>query len=269
MERFEQARKAYKWWEAPELPENINWYKLEHTGVVFPAPYVQHNVPLVYDGKEIKLNAEQEEVASFFAALGEDSVPLKNEKTRPVFEKNFFEDFKQTLTNDMGIKKFEKCNFDLIRNHLEKQRKLKKAANDTEKALQKSIKEKIALKHGYALIDNRIEKMGNYNMEPPALFRGRGEHPKTGTLKKRCFSENVAINISEDSCIPVCSLPGHAWQSVRHDPSVTWLCSWFYFFLFFICLLFYFLRLRVYNENIFSDNLFMNYMVYIFRKCLF
>ena len=21
-------------------------------------------------------------------------------------------------------------------------------------------------------------------------------------------------------------LPGHAWASVRHDPSVTWLCKW-------------------------------------------
>jgi hypothetical protein len=26
--------------------------------------------------------------------------------------------------------------------------------------------------------------MGNYNMEPPGLFRGRGEHPRTGALKK-------------------------------------------------------------------------------------
>lgn len=34
------------------------------------------------------------------------------------------------------------------------------------------------------------------------------------------------INISLDSCPPACSLPGHAWQSVRHDPLVTWLCGW-------------------------------------------
>ena len=27
-------------------------------------------------------------------------------------------------------------------------------------------------------------QMGNYNMEPPGLFRGRGEHPRTGALKK-------------------------------------------------------------------------------------
>ena len=28
-----------------------------------------------------------------------------------------------------------------------------------------------------------MEKMGNFNMEPPGLFRGRGEHPRTGMVK--------------------------------------------------------------------------------------
>ena len=69
--------------------------------------------------------------------------------------------------------------------------------------------------------------MGNFNMEPPGLFRGRGEHPLAGHLKKRCFPESVHINISEDSCIPpVDNAPGHSWAEVRHDPSVTWLCNW-------------------------------------------
>lgn len=51
--------------------------------------------------------------------------------------------------------------------------------------------------------------MGNYNMEPPSLFRGRGEHPKTGTLKQRCFPESVSINISMDACVPpIVNMPG-------------------------------------------------------------
>ena len=33
-------------------------------------------------------------------------------------------------------------------------------------------------------------QMGNYNMEPPALFRGRGEHPRTGALKKVCAARD-------------------------------------------------------------------------------
>ena len=64
-------------------------------------------------------------------------------------------------------------------------------------------------------------------MEPPGLFRGRGEHPKTGVLKKRCFGESISINCDDSSAVPMMhGLPGHAWSNVRHDNTVTWLCKW-------------------------------------------
>lgn len=226
-ERIEEARRAFKWWEAEEYEHGILWRKMEHCGVVFPPAYVKHNVPLIYDGeKKIELTAEQEEIASFYAAIPEDGPQLGNPKTRPVFQKNFFNDFLETLPSGHVIKKFEKCDFSLIKEHLDLQKSLKKAATDEEKAINKAAKQALQMRYGYALIDGRIEKMGNYNMEPPGLFRGRGEHPKTGALKRRCFPEEVSLNISIDSCVPRCDLPGHAWSSVRHDPKVTWLCGW-------------------------------------------
>ena len=33
-ERLEEARKAFKWWEAPDLPEGINWRHLEQSGII-------------------------------------------------------------------------------------------------------------------------------------------------------------------------------------------------------------------------------------------
>lgn len=63
-------------------------------------------------------------------------------------------------------------------------------------------------------------------MEPPGLFRGRGNHPKTGTVKKRTFAESVSLNMSIDASVPKCTVPGHAWECIRHDPTVTWLCTW-------------------------------------------
>jgi hypothetical protein len=106
------------------------------------------------------------------------------------------------------------------------QKQIKKAATDEEKLIKKAEKEQLVCKYGYALIDGRMEKMGNYNMEPPGLFRGRGEHPKTGKVKERCFAESVSINCSEDAPIPIASVPGHAWSRVQHDNTVTWLCGW-------------------------------------------
>jgi len=227
MERVEEARKAYKWWEAAELPDGINWQNLEHTGVVFAPNHVRHQVPLLYDGERVEMTIEQEELATFYAAIPEDGPQLGNSKTRGVFQKNFFVDFKETLPPGHIIKKFDKCDFSLIKSYLDTQKSLKKAATDDEKAKRKEAKELVSARHGYSLIDGRIEKVGNYNVEPPGLFRGRGEHPRTGVLKQRCFAESIFVNCCETSAVPrVVGLPGHAWESVRHDPTVTWLCKW-------------------------------------------
>ena len=45
-----------------------------------------------------------------------------------------------------------------------------------EKAKEQSI-------FGYALVDGVKQKIGNYMVELPGLFRGRGKHPKTGRIK--------------------------------------------------------------------------------------
>ena len=57
------------------------------------------------------------------------------------------------------------------------------------------------------------------------MFRGRGEHPKQGMLKRRVMPEDVIINCSKDSSFPKAP-DGHKWKEVRHDNTVTWLASW-------------------------------------------
>lgn len=42
------------------------------------------------------------------------------------------------------------------------------------------------------------EQVGNFRVEPPGLFRGRGEHPKMGMLKKRIYPRDITINIGKD-----------------------------------------------------------------------
>ena len=165
LERLEEARKAFKWWEAEELPEGIQWRKLEHAGVVFPPPYQRHNVPLIYDGKPVTLTDEQEEIVTFYAAMPEDGPQLGNPKTRGVFQTNFFRDFKETLPRGHVIKDFNKCDFSRIREHLEIQKNLKKAATTEEKTSKKVDKEIIMQRQGFALIDGRLEKViENFNM---------------------------------------------------------------------------------------------------------
>ena len=159
IERVEEARKAYKWWEAPKLASGINWNYMEHPGISFPPAYQPHHIPLLYKGKEVVLNSEQEEIASFYAAMPEDGPQLGNAKTRPVFQKNFFEDFRAVLGPNHVVQDFKNCDFSLIKRHLEVQKSLRKVATDDEKQQKKDEKEKANLRFGYALIDGRIEKV--------------------------------------------------------------------------------------------------------------
>lgn len=51
--------------------------------------------------------------------------------------------------------------------------------------------------YGFCIMDGHKEKIGNFRIEPPGLFRGRGEHPKQGMLKRRVLPEDVIINCSK------------------------------------------------------------------------
>jgi DNA topoisomerase-1 len=52
-----------------------------------------------------------------------------------------------------------------------------------EKKAAKKAKDDMEAKYTYCFLDGRKEKVGNFRVEPPGLFRGRGEHPKKGALK--------------------------------------------------------------------------------------
>mmetsp|Transcript_21486 Transcript_21486/g.36650 ORF Transcript_21486/g.36650 Transcript_21486/m.36650 type:complete len:784 (+) Transcript_21486:42-2393(+) len=225
-ERISHAMQAYLWWNADDPPKGQQWCKMEHAGVSFPEGYEPHGVKMRYDGKEVDLTPVEEEAATFFAAMDPDGMHLGNSKTAPIFKKNFFTDFKAILGKNHVIKDFKKCDFAPITAHLNEQKIVRKAITDAERKQNKNVKNTAMFKFGYALVDGHLEKVGNYNMEPPGAFRGRGEHPKMGKLKQRVDPEQVMLNLSECAAVPMCHVPGHAWGDIRHNPTVQWLCSW-------------------------------------------
>jgi DNA topoisomerase-1 len=164
--------------------------------------------------------------ATLFANTDPEGMHLGNPKTAPIFIKNFFEDWKSILHKKHGIKKYEKCDFEPIRRHLNEQKLVKKAITDEQRKFNKTERNNAMFQYGYALVDGHIEKVGNYNMEPPGAFRGRGEHPKMGKLKHRVDPEQVSLNVSMCASVPQCGVPGHAWGELRHDPQVQWLAKW-------------------------------------------
>jgi len=205
----------------PGSGEGQKWTTLQHNGVIFPPPYKPHGVKMLYNGKPVDLTPGEEEVATMFAVMKDTDYAAK-----PKFIENFWHDWKKVLGSKHVIQKFELCDFTPIYDwHLMEKEKKKQMSAEEKKALRED-KLKQEEKYMWAVVDGVKEKVGNFRVEPPGLFRGRGEHPKMGKLKKRIYPEDITINIGKKAPIPECTIPGHRWKEVRHDNSVTWLAYW-------------------------------------------
>ncbi|CAN6455386.1 unnamed protein product [Victoria cruziana] len=197
------------------------WTTLEHNGVIFPPPYKSHGVKMLYNGEPVDLTPEQEEVATMFAVMKDTEYA-----TKKTFIENFMNDWRAILGKNHKIKKFELCDFTPIYDWYQKEKEKKKQMSSEEKKVQKEEKLKQEEKYMWAIVDGVKEKVGNFRVEPPGLFRGRGEHPKMGKLKRRIMPKDITINIGKGAPIPECSIPGQRWKEVKHDNTVTWLAYW-------------------------------------------
>eukprot|EP00891_Asterochloris_glomerata_P001684 jgi/Astpho2/1684/Aster-04112 len=201
--------------------KELKWLTLQHSGVLFPPEYKTHGVKMLYDGAPVDLNVAQEEVATMAASMVETDYFSKD-----TFLKNFWEGFKKVLGPSHKIKLLEKCDFRPIYEHLMAEREAKKSLSKEDKAAQKADKDAMEAKYKFAMVDGRKEQVGNFRVEPPGLFRGRGEHPKMGRIKRRIYPRDITINIGAGVPVPEHPYEGQKWKEVRHDRTVTWLAFW-------------------------------------------
>merc|ERR1719431_1055979 len=221
----EAEKQVWKWWEEDEqLPEGVKWRFLEHKGPLFCEEYepLPDEVRFWYDGKVLRLTEETEESATFYGRMLDHDYT-----TKEVFNKNFFKDWRKTMTasEKETIRELSKCDFSEINEHFKKVSEERKNRSKEEKKAEKEKNDAIVEEYGFCMIDGHREKIGNFRIEPPGLFRGRGEHPKQGMIKRRTMPEDVIINCSKDSEVPE-PPRGHKWKKVQYDNTVTWLASW-------------------------------------------
>ena len=230
----EDEEEGMNWWEDPTKGDGTNkWETLEHSGVLFPPAYqpLPKNVKMKYDGVPVTLHPDAEEVAGFFGGMLNSTHNVEN----PTFQKNFFFDFKDVLKKTGGAKNkegekvdfkdFSKCDFKPIFEYYDAQRQAKKDASKEEKKALKAAKDVAEADYLHCTWDGKKQKVGNFRVEPPGLFRGRGEHPKTGKVKSRVPPEQITINIGKEAKVPP-PPPGHKWKEVKHDKTGTWLAMW-------------------------------------------
>jgi DNA topoisomerase-1 len=199
------------------------WTTLIHNGPYFPPPYIPHKIPVIINNKEIILDNVSEEYATLYAKyLDTDYINRSN------FNKNFWNDFKKVLPKDLNVKLLKDIDFTLIKKYLISEKEKK---NDLSKEYKEKIKKEqdsIEEPYKFCIIDGVQQSIGNFKMEPPSIFLGRGNnHPKLGKIKlPRILPEDVTINISKDSKIPEPNLKNHKWGKIINDKSVIWLATW-------------------------------------------
>tara|TARA_R110002050_G_scaffold85289_2_gene182003 strand:+ start:521 stop:1816 length:1296 start_codon:yes stop_codon:yes gene_type:complete len=224
-----EMENVHKWWlEEDDLEGDEKWKTLKHNGVLFAPLYEPHGIPILYDGKVVTLTPEQEEYATYFARYLET-----DHYTKDVFRKNFWTCWKKLIkscgpTKASVITEFSKVDFKPIWRHLEAQKEQNKNKSKEQKDVEKAARAELTEQYGYAYLDGRKEKVGNYRVEPPGLFLGRGAHPKAGMFKLRITPKDITINIGKNQKPPKPSAPyeNEAWGNVVCNNRVTWLAYW-------------------------------------------
>nr|UWK20510.1 topoisomerase [Trichoderma turrialbense] len=234
-EASEEDEEEFEWWNAPKREDDsIKWQNLEHNGVLFAPEYepLPKHIKMYYDGQPITLSPEAEEVATFWVAMM--TAASTHHLDNPIFRKNFFTDFSEYIKkygakdakgNKIDIKSLEKCDFTKMQEYWSAKNEAKKNMTKEEKAAAKAEKDALEAPYLYCTWDGRKQKVGNFRVEPPSLFRGRGEHPKTGKVKTRVLPEQITINIGKAAKVPT-PPAGHKWKAVQHDQKATWLAMW-------------------------------------------
>ena len=195
----------------------MKWKSLKHNGVVFPPEYEPQGLRVRIRGRRVELSPLAEEMA--FAWARKIGTPYVED---PVFCENFLEDFLPRLPEEHHDAKMEEIDFAEFLRVIEEDKK-KKLDKDFRKELARERKEKreaLKLRHGWAEIDGEMTEVGNYVIEPPVIFMGRGRHPLRGHWKARVRPEDVTLNLGEDA-----PLPGGEWE-IAHDHDSTWLAWW-------------------------------------------
>ncbi|HKZ94848.1 MAG TPA: DNA topoisomerase I [Candidatus Bathyarchaeia archaeon] len=194
--------------------------QLIHSGVLIPKRYEPKGFHIKISGEQVALTPHQEEMAvAWVKKLGTDCVK------DPVFIKNFFHDFSAAMeTSDKPLSP-EQVDFSEIIAFVEKEKQIKANMSKEEKKKQaqerKVLREANKEKYGCAVIDGVKTEVGNYTVEPPSIFMGRGEHPMRGKWKPYVGEEDIILNLSPDA-----PRPPSNWKEIIWHPDFMWIAKW-------------------------------------------
>lgn len=190
-----------------------------HNGVMIPAAYEPRGFTIKVLGKQVNLTPLQEEMAVKF--VQKFGTPYVEDKR---FCANFMEDFAKALGIKGKLAK-EDVDWSPILRWVESERARKaNMPKDERKKLaaeRKLIREQNKERYGWATVDGQKMELGNYAVEPPSIFMGRGRHPKRGKWKASISTKDVELNLSPNAPMPPGEWKGRVWR-----PDEMWVARW-------------------------------------------
>ncbi len=193
--------------------------QLIHNGVLIPDPYTPQGFTISFRGTPIKLNPLQEEMAVKF--VQKFGAPYVEDRT---FCSNFMKDFAKELwiKEKVSVHDFD---WTPIVKWVEAERARKANMSKEEKKelaqARKKIREQRKEHYGWATVDRGRMEIGNYAVEPPSIFLGRGKHPLRGSWKPAVTTKDVTLNLSPDAPPPKGEWAGREWR-----PDELWIAKW-------------------------------------------
>ena len=196
------------------------WTTLSHNGVNFPEPYAPRGLSIGIKGRKVVLSPLAEEMAYQFAK--KKDTPYVQDS---VFKSNFMVDFAGQLPEWTKGAVFTDLDFSEVYRIVDEEKAQKEAMSKEDKkrlaAYRKERRESLKAKFGKAQLDGKEVDIGNWMVEPPGLFMGRGQHPLRGRWKPRVGQTDVTLNLGESAPVP----PGQ-WGAVVNDHDSMWMARW-------------------------------------------
>jgi DNA topoisomerase-1 len=194
--------------------------QLIHAGVLIPKRYEPKGFKVKIRGNIVALTPLQEEMAvAWVKKLATDYAK------DPVFIKNFFQVFSAAFGLKDNRLSPADIDFTEIIGFVDREKQMKACLSKEEKKRQaqerKAIREANKEKYGYAIIDGVRTEVGNYTVEPPSIFMGRGEHPMRGKWKPYIGEEDIVLNLSPDA-----PRPSGNWKQIIWQPDFMWIARW-------------------------------------------
>lgn len=197
----------------------MKWKTLRHNGILLPPQYTPQRIKIKIKDKVVELTPLQEEMVYQWAK--KKDTPYVQDR---VFRKNFVTDLAATFKPKIRFS-YKDLDFGEAYAIADRERESRLIMTKEERkdlaARRKAIREEFKAKYGTATIDGKDVELGNYMVEPPGIFIGRGKHPLRGRWKPRIDTVDVTLNMDKKAKPP----PGK-WAGIVHENDSIWVAKW-------------------------------------------